>query len=160
MFNRYTNFLDKLYQLALEKGIDLNNFQLDHIAYHASDSDNYESIKAEFEKHGELFREATVEGRRVGMFKLNSEIEYGQQKFSFIELVEPLEGQVHPSDFEHAEFISELSFQEIIDLHPELDWYTKNIDRAEFPMLKIRLSEFIQLKFPKDSIGINYISNS
>ena len=77
---------------------------------------------------------------------------YKGQTFEAIELIEPKEGQNPKSGLEHAEFLLPVSLEEYIQKYPDINWNTDAINREEFPMLILRLSEDMQVKFPRHSI--------
>jgi hypothetical protein len=64
-----------------------------------------------------------------------------------VELVAPKQGQVCPSALEHAEFVIDEDFETLAQKYPEVNWDVSAIDQPMFPMLKIKLGEFIQVKF-------------
>lgn len=145
----HKTFLDLLTNKIKDLGIDLEGAKIDHVAYQTSSSDDYKQMKPEFEKMAKLIREAVVGNRRVGVFKLNAPLEYGGQKINAIELIEPKEGQICKSALEHAEYLLPVSLEEFIKKYPDVNWNTDAINREEFPMLILRLSEDIQVKFPR-----------
>ena len=148
----YQNFLDTLTSETNKLGIDISEFTLDHVAYQTKSSGEYDLLVPEFKKIADLVREATVGGRRVGVFKFKISPVYSNSPIKAIELIEPKEGQVCESGLEHAEYVPSMSLEDILIKYPSINWNKDNINRAEFPMLILRLSENMQVKFPRGSV--------
>lgn len=142
-----TLFLDEFINKVAATGIDVSNLNLDHVAYQASSNEDYESKKPEFEKIANYTHEAIVNGRRVGVFGLENPIMYKGNKIVALELIEPTDGQVCNSDWEHAEYVLEEPYRDFMARYPNLDWNTSSIDRNAYSHLKLRLDEDTQLKF-------------
>lgn len=115
IIDAYKSFLDKLLQNIKDKGIDVSNYDLDHIGYQCSSDEDYDRLKPEFEKNSKSVSENIVGGRRVGIFELNSPLTYGDRKIPAIELVAPKENQKCPSSLEHAEFVIDKDFNSFVE---------------------------------------------
>lgn len=143
----YSDFLDSWFSEIKKLGLDVVNFPLDHLGYGASSSKEYDQIKLEFLTVGQLFREAMVAGRRVGIFKLHKPLKYKSYFISAIELIEPKAGELPRSGFEHAEFTVDFPFEDLVKKYPQLLWDTSNINRPDFPRLKLVFANGTELKF-------------
>lgn len=152
ILNNYQIFLENLLHNINEKRIDVSNFELDHIGYQTSSNEDYDKLKPEFNKIGELLEEDIVGGRRVGIFKLNDPLEYGEYVIPAVELIAPKEGQVCPSALEHAEFVIDQPYEIFMNRYPNLTWDTTAINQDTFPMIKLKLDKFIQVKFHRKPI--------
>lgn len=148
----YQKFLDVLNSETNKLGIDLSEFKLDHVAYQTKSSDEYDLLKKEFENMAELVREPVVGERRVGVFKFKTPPVYQGQSIKAIEVIEPKNNQICESGLEHAEYIPSISLEELVKKYPEVNWNTDNINRPEFPMLIVKLSDNMQVKFPRNSV--------
>lgn len=145
----YITFLDNLFSELERLGLDLSDVKLDHIAYQAASNSEYDKLKPEFEKFASLVKEPLVRGRRVGVFKYKTPQKYKGQTFEAIELIEPTDGQTPKSGLEHAEFLLPVTLEEYIQKYPTINWNTDALNREEFPMLILRLSDDMQVKFPR-----------
>lgn len=141
------NFLEIVLQKIEEKEIDFSNFDLDHIGYQSSSPEDYEKLKSEFLKIGKEVSEAVVGGRRVGIYKLSKPIKYKNYSIPAIELVEPKEGQTHPSALEHIELVIDTDFQTFVNKYPNIEFNTSKIDQPTFPMVTLDLGDNLQVKF-------------
>lgn len=147
ILDNYKNFLDKLIKDIKEKGIDVSNLNLDHFGYQCSSNEDYDRLKPEFKKIAKLISENIVGGRRVGIFKFNTALEYKNWKIQAVELVAPKEGQNCPSALEHAEFVIDENFDSFVKKYSSLSWDLTAINQPTFPMVKLKLSDYTQVKF-------------
>jgi predicted metalloenzyme YecM len=147
ILNGYEDFLDKLLQDIEVKGVDVSKYNLDHFGYQCSSDEDYDKLKPEFEKIAKLISENIVGGRRVGIFKFNSPLEYKNWHIQAIELVAPKEGQKCSSALEHAEFVIDTDFDTFVKKYPNLDWDLTAVSQPTFPMVKLKLSDYTQVKF-------------
>jgi len=145
----YTSFLDDLTSKLIDLRLDITGAKLDHVAYQTATKEEYDVVKPKFEEFAELIREPLVGGRRVGVFKFKEPQQYKDQIFEAIELIEPKEGQTPKSGLEHAEFLLPVTLEEYIHKYPNINWNTDAINRREFPMLILKLSEEMRVKFPR-----------
>lgn len=145
----HTPFLNNLTLKLDELGIELTDAELDHLAYQAESSQEYDQLKSELEKMATLMKEPLVSDRRIGVFKLNQPLRYKDWSTDTIELIEPKEGQEVVSGLEHAEFLLEESLEDFMAKYPDVNWNTNAINRDPFPMLILELSDSMRVKFPR-----------
>lgn len=147
IFDKYIAFLDTLYSEMEKRGIDTNSFKLDHIAFRTSSEKEYEKLMLELEKLGKMVHENYISGNTVRIFKLNKPLIYKDQSMNAIEFIGPNENINYPTDFEHAEITITEDFEEFANKYPNLEWDKRVVNRPEFPMLKLPLQKFMQVKF-------------
>jgi len=145
-------FLDAFFKELTTYPIEVQNLQLDHIAYQSGTKENYEFLIPEFLNLGEQIREVMIKDRRVGVFRLYSPIKYNHYEIEAAELIEPVEGKRTNTGWEHAEFVLQESFESFMQKYPNLQWDISSIDRPKYAHLKLRLSENMQVKFHLHSI--------
>ncbi|OGJ22498.1 MAG: hypothetical protein A2804_03000 [Candidatus Pacebacteria bacterium RIFCSPHIGHO2_01_FULL_46_10] len=143
----YQVFLDHFFNKLEELGIDVANLELDHIAYQTQSDDDYDQIKPEFKKIGKEMSEAIVGGRRVGIFQLNSPLQYKGRSIPAVELIAPKTGQVCVSALEHGEFVIKEDFESFVKKYPRLAWDTSKVHQPVFPMITLKLDDGVQVKF-------------
>lgn len=143
----YQGFLDSWFLEIERMGINVSGFPLDHLGYSASSAEEYDQVKLEFLKAGKLSREAIVSDRRIGIFEPFKPLKYKNHLITAVELIEPKTGESRRSRYEHAEFTIDLPFEDMIKKYPDLSWDTSNINRPDFPRLKIILGNGSELKF-------------
>lgn len=147
ILDNISSFLDTIFQKINEKGIDVSDYELDHIGYQASSNEDYDKTKPQFLEIGELVSEEIVGGRRVGIVKLNTPITYQNRIIPAVEFAAPKDGQNCPSAWEHVELVIKESFDDFIKRYPNLDWDTSAVNQPMFPMVKLRLTDALQVKF-------------
>jgi predicted metalloenzyme YecM len=143
----YSTFLDSFFEQTQRIGLDIGGLPLDHIAYQASSSEDYERLLPEFSALGELMSEEIIGERRVAVFKLNEPIRYKEYSIPALELIEPRAGQQCESAFQHAEFVINHPFETYILKYPNIKWDTSSMHRDEFSHLKFNFENGLTLKF-------------
>lgn len=143
----YSTFLDSFFEQIHRAGLDISELPLDHIAYQASSSEDYERLLPEFSALGELMSEEIIGERRVAVFKLNEPIQYKEYSIPALELIEPRVGQQCESAFQHAEFVINQPFEAYIQQYPNIKWDTSSMHRDEFSHLKLNFENGLTLKF-------------
>jgi predicted metalloenzyme YecM len=147
ILDNYQSFLDSLIEKIEAQGVDISKYELDHFGYQASSDEDYDSLKSSFLNIAELLSEEVVGGRRVGIFKFNNPLPYRNSLISAVELVAPKTGQVCPSALEHAEFIIDENFDSFTQKYPNLPWDKSKVNQPMFPMVNLKLDEYVQVKF-------------
>jgi len=147
ILDNYIPFLDFLTNKIAQLGIDVSRLNLDHFGYQASSDEDYGRLRPEFDKIGELLSEEIVGGRRVGIFKFFTPLDYQGHPVPAVELVAPKQGQVCPSALEHAEFVINENFESFTSKYPNLPWDKSKINQPMFPMVTLKLDDNIQVKF-------------
>ena len=149
IIDSYKNFLDTFFTEFDKTGIDLNDFDLDHMAYQTSSSKDYEKIKSELTDVATLGNETIFNERRIALFVLKKPIIYKNFQIDIIELIEPEKNTIKESAWEHIEFTYNKSLEDLIQRYPTLKWDKTSLNRERFPMLKLKLNDNIKVKFPR-----------
>ena len=89
-----TLFIEKLLQKLNKLDVDVSKLQMDHLGYQVSSDQEYDGLKEEFKKFGEMVSEKIVGGRRVGIYKFFKPLNFKQYVILAIELVAPKKGQI------------------------------------------------------------------
>ncbi|KKP69650.1 hypothetical protein A2X44_03790 [candidate division CPR3 bacterium GWF2_35_18] len=147
ILDHYEQFLDLVFQKLSELKIDVSNYELDHLGYQASSDADYDKLKPEFLSLGESLSEEIVGGRRVGIVAFKKPLVYKNYIISAIELVAPKKDQICPSALEHIEFVLPKGFTNFMQKYPEINFDTAALNQPMFPMLKLKLDKYIQVKF-------------
>lgn len=143
----YQQFLNTFFEQIAKTNLNVSSLNLDHIAYQASSTADYDQLKPDFIKLGEEVSEEIIGGRRVAIFKLLQPIKFRHYTIPAIELIEPKEGQDCKSEFQHAEFVLNQPFEQYIEEHPQITWDISSMNRAEFAHLKLNFDNGLTLKF-------------
>lgn len=143
----YISFLDELFERISDHGIDISEYELDHIGYQADSDADYDRLIPEFLKIGDQVHENLVGGRKVSIFKLSKPLKYENFIITAAELVAPKKGQKCVSSFEHVEFVIDEKFADFMKRYPLINWDTTAANQPNFPMIKLQLDEHMQVKF-------------
>jgi predicted metalloenzyme YecM len=149
---KVNQFLDSLFEQISNVGLDVSGLLLDHVAYQASSSKDYDQVKDNFSNLGKIVSEEVIGGRRVSVFELKKPLSYKNYQIPVLELIEPKESQICESALQHAEFVYENPFEELIKKYPNVDWDTSSMYRIQFAHLKINFDNGLTLKFLQDPI--------
>jgi len=147
ILDNYEIFIASVLQKLQELKIDVSGLDMDHIGYQSSSNDDYEKLKTEFDKLGEMVSERIVGSRRVGIYKLHNPLQYQQYSVPAIELVAPKDGQICPSALEHIEFVIPETFESFLKKYPRIVWDLSALHQKDFPMIKLKLDTYTQVKF-------------
>lgn len=147
MVNNHEAFLDSFFEEIQKVGLDIEGLDLDHIAYQASSSAEYDALKPELIKLGQEVSEQVIRGRRVAVYRLFEPLNYKHYRILAMELIEPKPDQNYESGFQHAEFVVRDSFETYLEKYPDIDWDTSSLTNDEFAHLKINFPNGLTLKF-------------
>ncbi|MEO6729010.1 MAG: VOC family protein [Candidatus Dojkabacteria bacterium] len=150
LLTNYNDFIDQIYDHVNNLGIDTSSLKIDHLGYQADSAEDYDNLVKDPAVN--KVSEKIVGDRRVGIFKLNKPITYKDQNIGVIEIFEPRAGQTVKSTWEHVEFLTNTSPENLISTYPTIDWDKSALNREEFPMLILQLGEGLRAKFPR--IGV------
>ena len=68
------------------------------------------------------------------------------------EIIEPKEGEIHTSGWEHAEFVTTEEYNEIIKKHPNVQWETGSMNRLIYSHITAVLDKDLKVKFHHKTI--------
>lgn len=148
----YKQFLQKFFEALNNTNIRADGLDLDHLGYQTSSAEDYEKIKQELMSIAVLAEETILNDRRIGIFVLDDPLDYEGQKIEILEIIEPEKGSSKTSDWEHVEFMVEGGPETLVESYPVLDWDSSALYRDRFPMLKLKLSNGLRVKFPRKGL--------
>lgn len=145
-------FLDALFLGLKQTGIDPRGYFLDHICYRVETPAAYEAHKRAWAERGDLLHEALIGGRPIAAFKLHEPIEYKERRIPVVELPAPKAGSAYAEGWEHAEFVIDETFAELMARHPQVAWDTSAVGKAHNPELRVGLGNGVSVKFHRASL--------
>jgi len=77
---------------------------------------------------------------------------YKKYKIEAAEIIEPKEGEIHTSGWEHAEFVTTEEYNEIIKKHPNVQWETGSMNRLIYSHITAVLDKDLKVKFHHKTI--------
>lgn len=125
-----TSFLDYIFPYLSTKGINVANYELDHICYRVETEERYQQLKKELSNLGELLTESQIGGRAIASIKLDQPIVYKNRKIDVIELPAPKKDSFYKEGFEHVEFVIDVPFDDFMKVYPHLDFITKDLKKS------------------------------
>lgn len=136
----YRGFIETIIQHTLRVGIDIHEFQIDHIAYRTDSLEMYEQIKGQLNEHGQMVSENVFGGRPISVFALSEELSHKGIAVPKLELMAPKEDNTFPNGLQHLEFFVP-SLHEFVKQYPKADFETKDIDRDPFPEVVLKFAD-------------------
>lgn len=135
-------FLDKLFHLIDEAGMDVNSYMLDHLCYRVGSPAEYETKKHELLEHGKLLVESMVNGRMISTYKLHKPIIFEGREIDVLELPAPKPGKSYESGLEHVEFVAHHPLKDIVKKYSDLEFETFGIDKEVNADVTLKLGEY------------------
>ena len=133
-------FLKQLLAEADEKGIDLANWDIDHLCYRTETIDRYNQLKNELQSFAELLIESEVNGRPIATFHLHEPFAIQHRSIYLLELPAPKKSKPVKEGFEHIEVVTPLPLTELQSLYSNLDVDDSGLAKTFNQELEIRLS--------------------
>ncbi len=155
MFNlqdESVSFLKTLFEKIQIYNLDVKNWEIDHLCYRVSTSNEYIEMKKIFKNHGEYLSEEQVGGRFISTYKLNRPLYFKNYIIDLLELPAPKEENGYAKGFEHAEFVIDENFDSLIKKYPQIPFEKKGISKNINPELGVRFEKNLSLKFHYKSL--------
>jgi predicted metalloenzyme YecM len=140
-------FLKQMTEQLEVLNLDLSAYQLDHLCYRVTTSEQYETQKTQLCEWGQLLSEAKIGGRPIASFKLRKPVVGAGRLVWVIELPSPKSGRLYPTGFEHAEFVVPADLQEFAKELAHLNIEKDGLKKSHNPELKLALSPTMNIKF-------------
>jgi predicted adenylyl cyclase CyaB len=147
LHNQAHTFLENLFSNVKMSGLNLDKLFLDHLCYRVSSNLEYKKVKAELQKIGELLIAAEVGGREISTFKLINPISFNGRDVDIIELPSVKAGSCYATGLEHAEFVTDKSFDDLISEYPGVTFDVSAVNKKHNAELRVKFNENLSLKF-------------
>jgi predicted metalloenzyme YecM len=144
-------FLDSLFENLENDGIEVDQFEMDHICYRVETNEDFHKKKEEWASFTSLFHESIIGARPIAILKLNKPWEYRGRSIQFIELPAPKPNRFYPEGFEHAEFVIDSSFKTFLLKYEKFEFNKKGMSKTLNADVK-RMYEQLSVKFHKLAI--------
>lgn len=151
ILGRSEEFLGKIFSSLQGDGIDVADYELDHICYRVETQERYEELRDVLYSCGEMLIESEINGRMISTFKLDEPIEYQGREIYCVELPSPKRGSPYPEGYEHVEFVIDREFDEFMNLYPEVEFETKALCKKSNPDVSAKYNGFC-VKFHQNSL--------
>lgn len=153
-FGDIADFEQKIRQLAEIAKIELNLFEIDHLAVRMNTLEMAQEWKKMLLSGGQILKESEVNGRPICLLRLNQPLYFCGQMLWIIELPFP-KNKIYPEEgWEHIEIVVPMLPNENVD-----EWVARCCERwdlRENPHLKLKISQPIVVgeRLPNPSIAI------
>lgn len=125
----WNKFLDKIFLNLKSVKIDVDKFELDHIAYRATTEKSFVKLSNELVNVARKINRNTIRDRFVDAYQFNEPLIYRGRDICFFELMAPAEGDQFNEGLEHIEFIVDKDLHDFVKNYPSLKWNVNAIDR-------------------------------
>lgn len=146
-----TPFLDRIFHLLDQDGIDISPYELDHVCYRVETEEEYERLKTLLQPLGEMLTEPLIGGRYIATFKMIEPIQYKERKIWCLELPSPKTGSPYKEGYEHVEFVIDKPFEEFMSLYSSLTFKTKGMSKEVNPEISRKYGD-LAVKFHHHTI--------
>jgi predicted adenylyl cyclase CyaB len=140
-------FLESTFKNIEATSLKLDSNFLDHLCYRVSNNVEYNVLFDQFSAVGKLLIASVIGGREISTFKLNMPIMFKNRSVDIIELPSVKPGTSYTSGFEHAEFVVNESFDDIIAKHTEISFDCASVNKKHNAELRLKFAPDISIKF-------------
>lgn len=138
-FGDFDQFQQNIEQIAEIAGIDLSQFEIDHLAVRMNNNETAQAWRTMLVSESKLLKESEVNGRPIGLFQLKQPVNFCKQSVSIIELPFP-KGKTYPQEgWEHIEIVMPFLESETVE-----QWTNRICEQyqlAQNSALKIKVSQ-------------------
>ncbi|WP_324683860.1 VOC family protein [Bibersteinia trehalosi] len=154
-FGNLAEFEQKIQQIAEICGIDLSQFEIDHLAVRMNQLETAKIWREMLLTDATILKESEVNGRLIGLFILNQPPMFCEQSVSIIELPFP-KGKNYPQEgWEHIEIVVPMQENESVELWIERCCKRWNLQENLQIHLKISQPQVAGELLPNPSIAIS-----
>ncbi|WGE62470.1 VOC family protein [Actinobacillus equuli subsp. haemolyticus] len=114
-FGDFSEFQQKIQQIAHLAMLDLNQFKIDHLAVRMNDWQTAEQWRSFLLEQGELLKESEVNGRPIALIKRYQPLAFLGQEVSIIELPFPKDKVYPQQGWEHIEIVYPMLKNETVE---------------------------------------------
>ncbi|WGE91403.1 VOC family protein [Actinobacillus genomosp. 1] len=154
-FGDFSEFQQKIQQIAHLAMLDLNQFEIDHLAVRMNEQYTAEQWSSFLLEHGELLKESEVNGRPIALIKLSQPLSFLGQAVSIIELPFPKDKVYPQQGWEHIEIVYPMKPNETVE-----QWVQRTLKQFHLTInanleLKISQPQVEGERLPNPSIAIS-----
>ncbi|AHG87245.1 hypothetical protein F544_20170 [Bibersteinia trehalosi USDA-ARS-USMARC-190] len=154
-FGNLAEFEQKIQQIAEICGIDLSQFEIDHLAVRMNQLETAKIWRKMLLTAAIILKESEVNGRPIGLFTLNQPLIFCKQSVSIIELPFP-KGKTYPQEgWEHIEIVVPMQENESVEQWIERCCKRWNLQENLQIHLKISQPQVAGELLPNPSIAIS-----
>ena len=130
-------FLEKVTGRLKTSGINIHNWEIDHLCYRTCSQSNYKESKIFFERLGQCLIESEINGRPIATYKLHEPIFFKDWIIDLIEVPAPKPGKETKEGFEHIEVVIDCSFEEFLNQNSKIEFEKTGLSKELNPELEV-----------------------
>ena len=138
-FGDLSQFEQKILQITQTIGLDLSQFQIDHLAVRMNTVETALEWRDLLLENATLLKESEVNGRPIGLFELHQAVKIGEQFVKIVELPFP-KRKIYPVEgWEHIEVVVPFLEKESVEA-----WIARMITTYQLdnhPSLNVKISQ-------------------
>lgn len=142
----YDKFTQTLLQSALNIGMFISRYELDHICYRTERADEYIKMRAKLMPFCAEVATTRHNRREFSIFKLTQPLFVGDLTIPLVELPAPALGKSYASGLEHIEVVIRHGFEDFCDQHKALFTHQPDMDTVN-PTASITFPNKATIKF-------------
>ena len=154
-FGDLSQFEQKILQITQTIGLDLSQFQIDHLAVRMNTVETALEWRDLLLENATLLKESEVNGRPIGLFELHQAVKIGEQFVKIVELPFP-KRKIYPVEgWEHIEVVVPFLEKESVEAWIERMMTTYQLDNHPSLNVKISQPEVIGEILPNPTVAIS-----
>lgn len=127
--------------------------QLDHFGVRTESRAQYAATVEVPRPFARWVHESDVNGRPISVLLLDEPIRTGTWVTPFLEIIAPKPGKEYTFGVEHAEFVTALPLDDVIEQHPEIDFDRSGMAKSINPELSV-LGDQVSFRLHQVSLGV------
>jgi len=154
-FGDLSQFEQKILQITQTIGLDLSQFQIDHLAVRMNTVETALEWRDLLLENATLLKESEVNGRPIGLFELHQAVKIGEQFVKIVELPFP-KRKIYPVEgWEHIEVVVPFLEKESVEAWIARMITTYQLDNHPSLNVKISQPEVIGEILPNPTVAIS-----
>lgn len=142
MLPDHRSFLDVLLPALWKDLPAAQDWPIDHLCCRVADHSAYLHWRNMLHAHGALLAESLIGGRPIATFRLHKPLCHGDRSVHLVELPAPKPGSPYPEGWEHAELVTPVPLDALLQAHPQLNWDVSELHKPLNPALRLRYGAF------------------
>lgn len=109
-----TSFVNEILEKLRKTGLDIDDFEIDHLCYRVENIQQYNKMKKEMMKFTKAYSEKIHHGRHFSHFILKKPLKIGTYEINVLELPSPKPDRHFKKGLEHLEMVVGSKFNEFV----------------------------------------------
>jgi len=114
IYQEFKQFSSQMEKKLSDLNLSLTDYPLDHVGYRAKTKEDYKELLNLFQDNSVLYTTKQHHGRAFHMFVLKEPLEFNEVSIPYIEFAEPGGSDSYERGFQHIEFLTNKTTEEIV----------------------------------------------